>query len=213
MLEFTRYLRQDERAKRKNKTYLKRKTRHRSGCYNNESHEQFFMWDYLRFSRQKAHHTSLNTHSISLHSPGSPMTSAIYETKIVVNTQHAPKQPYYTYNLCCFFFQTVRSMSKQTGNERKLSASLSIDWWCFANDTLRVLCHPNSLSLLSPLFHFIHNAAQAWHIHTKKQKEMLGGAKREERKMKRTVGYKQNVIAANKKNYSYKSWRQQKTKI
>lgn len=48
----------------------------------------------------------LPTHRVNIHTiPGSVTlsTSAIYDTKIYVNTPTCTKQPYYTYNLCCLF--------------------------------------------------------------------------------------------------------------
>lgn len=83
---------------------------------NNESHEPFFC-EYLRsfgFEAKSASHEFLLLCLFCLalirlsplgirHSGPTQYEHNLWERKIYVNTQHAPKQPYYTYNLCCLF--------------------------------------------------------------------------------------------------------------
>lgn len=115
--EIVRQKRSDGKNKKKN-SRNKTPIRLRSDITQNESHEQFFCESLFLLADNKKRITDgdttiirtiiiiLPTRRVDIHAvPGSVTwrTSAIYGTKIYVNTPTCTKQPYYTYNLCCLF--------------------------------------------------------------------------------------------------------------
>lgn len=125
----------------------------------NESHEQFFCKTIFSWVERKAHRT--RTH---IQMPDSLIhrTGAIYETKIYVNTQHAPNSliTHIIYALD-FFLCVCVLFSKQT---HTLSASVSI----YIGDVMCQQRHKSfmhSLSVHTYTFNGIQNRQR--HIHTK----------------------------------------------